>query len=157
MVLYYERGWPGPFVTDESGTITLRDIGANTKLLLQARDDRFAPQWIRVTTPRAESTEPITVSLAPHRLLEGRIIAEDTKQPLANATVFVENPDEAPYGFNARFSAIWLLPVALWASPKPGYPDGVQTFAPAVVTAILLAALLWPGWWRRPARAAVSA
>ena len=47
-----------------------------------------------------------------------------------------------------RFSAIWLLPMLLWVSPKPGYAEGVQTFVPAIAAAILVAALLAPGWWR---------
>jgi hypothetical protein len=41
-----------------------------------------------------------------------------------------------------RFSPIWLLPVLLWSSPKPGYADGYQTFMPAIVAAILLVVLL---------------
>jgi len=41
-----------------------------------------------------------------------------------------------------RFSAIWLLPVLLWTSPKPGYAEGYETFMPAIVTAILLILLL---------------
>ena len=44
-----------------------------------------------------------------------------------------------------RFSAIWLLPVLLWISPRPGYAEGVLTFAPAIVAVILLVAML-----RRP-------
>ena len=30
-----------------------------------------------------------------------------------------------------RFSLLWLLPVLLWVSPRPGYAEGVQTFLPA--------------------------
>ena len=41
-----------------------------------------------------------------------------------------------------RFSAIWLLPVLLWVSPKPGYAEGVQTFIPAVA-AVILSACCW--------------
>ena len=41
-----------------------------------------------------------------------------------------------------RFSAIWLLPILLWVSPKPGYAEGVQTFIPAVAVVILLGVLL---------------
>lgn len=41
-----------------------------------------------------------------------------------------------------RFSAIWLLPVLLWTSPKPGYAEGFQTFMPAIVATILLLVLL---------------
>ena len=31
-----------------------------------------------------------------------------------------------------RFSALWLLPVLLWVSPRPGYAEGVQTFMPGL-------------------------
>jgi Glycosyltransferase family 87 len=41
-----------------------------------------------------------------------------------------------------RFSLIWLLPVLLWVSPKPGYAEGVQTIFPAIAAAILIAILL---------------
>ena len=43
-----------------------------------------------------------------------------------------------------RFSAIWLLPVVLWISPKPGYAEGYETFGPAIVAALLLFLLLVP-------------
>ena len=41
-----------------------------------------------------------------------------------------------------RFSALWLLPVLLWISPRPGYAEGAATFAPAIATAILVGLLL---------------
>jgi hypothetical protein len=41
-----------------------------------------------------------------------------------------------------RFTWLWLLPVVLWISPKPGYAEGYETFGPAVVATILLALLL---------------
>jgi alpha-1,2-mannosyltransferase len=41
-----------------------------------------------------------------------------------------------------RFSLIWLLPILLWVSPRPGYAEGVQTFLPAIAVVILLAVLL---------------
>ena len=41
-----------------------------------------------------------------------------------------------------RFSALWLLPVLLWASPKPGYAEGFQTFLPAIAAVVILAILL---------------
>lgn len=41
-----------------------------------------------------------------------------------------------------RFSLIWLLPVLLWTSPKPGYAEGFQTFLPAIAAVILVAVLL---------------
>jgi alpha-1,2-mannosyltransferase len=41
-----------------------------------------------------------------------------------------------------RFSFLWLLPVLLWISPKPGYAEGPATFAPALVAALLVVLLL---------------
>jgi alpha-1,2-mannosyltransferase len=41
-----------------------------------------------------------------------------------------------------RFSALWLLPVLLWISPRPGYAEGPATLAPAIATAILVGLLL---------------
>jgi len=41
-----------------------------------------------------------------------------------------------------RFSALWLLPILLWVSPRPGYAEGLQTFLPAIVAAVLLGLLL---------------
>ena len=55
-----------------------------------------------------------------------------------------------------RFSAIWLLPVVLWVSPKPGYAEGYETFGPAIVAAILVTALLVPRLKGGAERAAAS-
>jgi len=41
-----------------------------------------------------------------------------------------------------RFSPLWLLPMLLWVSPRPGYAEGLQTFAPAVVAVVVVALLL---------------
>ena len=46
-----------------------------------------------------------------------------------------------------RFSIVWLLPILLWSSPRPGYAEGFQTFLPALVAVILVAVVL-----ARPAR-----
>ena len=41
-----------------------------------------------------------------------------------------------------RFSALWLLPVLLWVSPKPGYAEGLPTVMPALAAAIIVVVLL---------------
>jgi len=41
-----------------------------------------------------------------------------------------------------RFSPLWLLPVLLWTSPRPGYAEGLQTFFPAIATLVIVAYLL---------------
>jgi hypothetical protein len=51
-----------------------------------------------------------------------------------------------------RFSLLWLLPVLLWASPRPGYAEGFQTFLPAIAAVIIVTVLLV-----RPSREDVAA
>ncbi len=41
-----------------------------------------------------------------------------------------------------RFSPIWLLPILLWSSPRPGYAEGLETFLPALVGIVLLVTIL---------------
>lgn len=54
-----------------------------------------------------------------------------------------------------RFSPLWLVPLVLIVSPRPGYPDGYEALAPLVVVVVVGAALLArPGL---PAPAPVSA
>jgi len=55
-----------------------------------------------------------------------------------------------------RFSALWLLPILLWSSPKPGYAEGFQTFPPAIVATILLVVLLTRPRVTRAGRPAVT-
>jgi alpha-1,2-mannosyltransferase len=38
-----------------------------------------------------------------------------------------------------RFSAIWLLPIILWVSPRSGNGDGLDTILPLIVTVLLVA------------------
>jgi hypothetical protein len=50
-----------------------------------------------------------------------------------------------------RFSGLWLLPILLWVSPRPGYPQGYETFMPGIVALIMVYVLLArPGPARRP-------
>jgi alpha-1,2-mannosyltransferase len=41
-----------------------------------------------------------------------------------------------------RFSAVWLLPIVLWACPRAGHGDGLEPYIPALFTALLFALLL---------------
>lgn len=41
-----------------------------------------------------------------------------------------------------RFSAIWLLPIVLWMSPRVGNGDGLEPFLPAFVALVILVVLL---------------
>jgi RNA polymerase sigma factor (sigma-70 family) len=83
-------GWPEPTITDSDGCITLRDVGPETDVLLHVHDERFAPDWHRFRTGAEESPDPVRLPLASARVLEGRVLAEDTHMPIAGAVVVAE-------------------------------------------------------------------
>jgi hypothetical protein len=53
-----------------------------------------------------------------------------------------------------RFSAVWLLPIVLWVCPRSENGDGLQTFLPAIVSAVLVGVILAR---ERPRRSSVPA
>ncbi|HKB05670.1 MAG TPA: sigma-70 family RNA polymerase sigma factor [Gemmataceae bacterium] len=105
-VMYYEPpvplpGWPKDVVTDDDGVFAVPDVGPNTRVLLQVRDERYATNWLTVKAPNRGPAKPVDLKLAPARTLVGRLTAEDTGKPLGNAAVIVQTmtPDPPPsYG-----------------------------------------------------------
>ncbi len=90
-------GWPNPVTTDDEGYFTLHGIGPHTQTYLQVRDVRFATQWLTLSTGMTEKAEATVLRALPPRVLEGRIIAEDTGLPLAGVTVVAQTtPESAP-------------------------------------------------------------
>ena len=55
-----------------------------------------------------------------------------------------------------RFSALWLLPIVLWLSPRSGNGEGLEPFMPAVVVATMVIFLLYPLRWPERQSAEVS-
>ena len=61
----------------------------------------------------------------------------------------------APLGVvRPRFSAIWLLPIVLWVSPRAENGSGLHPYVPAIFVAVLIALLVAPS---RPRTVAASA
>lgn len=110
-VLYYDPpvplpGWPDPIVSDDDGFFDLPGIGVQTQVTLQVRDERFATQWLGFRTGAKERAEPFVLPLASARALEGRVVADDTGEPLAGATVVLTTMpplEPPPYGFLAGY------------------------------------------------------
>ncbi|HYT94613.1 MAG TPA: sigma-70 family RNA polymerase sigma factor, partial [Gemmataceae bacterium] len=81
--------WPQPLTTDAEGRFEIRGFAANHEVHLLIDDDRFALQELQIETATKPQPKEISLSLAPSRRIEGRIICEDTGKPMAGVELVV--------------------------------------------------------------------
>jgi RNA polymerase sigma factor (sigma-70 family) len=79
-------GWPADTITDLDGRFRMQGLSADDSPWLQVQDDRFALTTFALPVGAAD---PLSVTLAEPRLLVARVIAADTRQPLAGARISV--------------------------------------------------------------------
>lgn len=77
------KAWPLPPVTDDQGQFLLSGIGSGFRVSLDVRDLRFARQAPEVKTEGPAAT----VALEPARIIEGRVLAQDTGRAIPNAII----------------------------------------------------------------------
>ncbi len=80
--------WPKPATTDDKGRFLLRGLG-HAKVTLDARHPRLGPQHLDVQPERPEETKEVTLSLAPTRVLRGRVTYADNRKPAPGSRVIV--------------------------------------------------------------------
>jgi RNA polymerase sigma factor (sigma-70 family) len=83
------RAWPRPVTTDDQGRFTLIGIGRNLSAGLVVHDRRFAQQSLGVETDGRDEQKDVTLAVQPATIIEGRVLAADTGQPIPNAAVTV--------------------------------------------------------------------
>jgi beta-lactamase regulating signal transducer with metallopeptidase domain len=77
------RAWPRSALTDDQGRFLLTGVGRGFTAMLSVRDLRYARQ-----TPQVKTESPAaTIALEPARIIEGRVLAEDTGQAIPNAVI----------------------------------------------------------------------
>jgi protocatechuate 3,4-dioxygenase beta subunit len=81
------RTWPASVVTDENGRFTLTGVGRDLQVHLIVRDFQFAYQYLLIYTDDQPGAKVWTQALQPVTTVEGRILAEDTEQPVPHAIV----------------------------------------------------------------------
>jgi RNA polymerase sigma factor (sigma-70 family) len=112
--------WPQPATTDEKGNFVIHGCNRDQGFVLAVSDDRFATQSFEIDAPgkaRPElrinsidaggnlntqvigpndkgQPEVLKLSLAPARVVEGRVVAADTGKPVAKASVSGTRTDE---------------------------------------------------------------
>src|SRR5262249_52383968 len=102
------RTWPRPVVSDDQGKFTVQGIGRGQGLYLGVRDLRYARQELHVNPDGASAGKEITLALEPARIIEGRVLADDTGRPIPHAIVSASynvRNEHANGIFTAKFRA----------------------------------------------------
>jgi RNA polymerase sigma factor (sigma-70 family) len=86
------EGWPvGPVTAtvNARGDFTVRGLGANVSVEMEVRDDRVELRTFTIETADKKAAENVKLALPPARIVEGRVIYEDTGKPVAGARLMV--------------------------------------------------------------------
>jgi RNA polymerase sigma factor (sigma-70 family) len=142
--------WPASQVTNRDGNFAFDGLPPRATVHLAVRDDRYCPQWLTLKTGEDGPADAGTIKLEPPRTLEGRVVAADSMQPLANAIVDVTSAIRgAPIlgSVRARTDANGRFTV----KPYPG-PSVTVTAGGAPGTPFLAARqdFEWPAGARQP-------
>ncbi len=78
--------WPAPVTTDDKGQFVLHGVNRTMSLRVRTQDDRFATDELAL---EPGGKDEVTLALPPARIFEGRVIAEDTRQPIPGVGVHV--------------------------------------------------------------------
>jgi RNA polymerase sigma factor (sigma-70 family) len=123
------RTWPRPVKTDDQGRATVPGIGRGLSVLLVVRDHRYAQQHLHIETGQPTAEKETTHALRPAKIIEGRVLAGDTGQPIPNAVISIA-ASEQEFGsmFSTRFRADGQGRYT--ANPSPGEYFRVYAYAP---------------------------
>ncbi len=83
------RTWPRPPKTDDQGRFAIHGVGRGHFVSFVVDDLRFAQQWLGVPTDDRDGPIEVTLALQPAKIVEGRVLAADTGQPIPAAVIEV--------------------------------------------------------------------
>jgi hypothetical protein len=124
------HAWPGPAVTNSEGRFTLHGVGKDLQVTLLIHDPRYAPQQFVLTADSGSDSKPVSLSLEPRNLIEGRVTCADTGQPMAHARIGVlvglgeelEYQTDAEGRFRANAPRGPSGRLSIHVEPAPGQP-----------------------------------
>ncbi len=125
------RAWPRTVTTDDQGKLVLSGIGEDLTVRLNVHDLRYARQDLRIETgsQAAAKDKERTIALEPATIIEGRVMAADTGQPVPHAVIAVAASRNQLGGMvNFRYRADDQG--RFTANPFPGSYFRVRAFAP---------------------------
>jgi len=130
------RAWPRPLTTDDQGRIALSGFGRGVNISLRVSDLRYARQDRYVESVKLPAGKETTIALEPARIIEGRVLAGDTGQPIPNAivsaTTRVQN-EHARGFFASKFRAdnqgrFTMNPIAGESYTVGAFPTGGEPY-----------------------------
>jgi RNA polymerase sigma factor (sigma-70 family) len=83
--------WPKAITTDKEGRFTLPGFALGHEVVLLIQDERFALQEVVLRAGGKGEVKEISASLAPARIIEGKVVCEDTKKPVADAWLTIDS------------------------------------------------------------------
>ena len=96
------RAWPRSAKSDDQGKLTIAGLVPDFSVNLIVSDPRYARQNVDIEAASLATSKEITVTLEPAQIIEGRVLAADTGQPIPNAAISVK----ASFGaLGARFTS----------------------------------------------------
>jgi RNA polymerase sigma factor (sigma-70 family) len=104
------RSWPRPVTTDAQGRFTINGIGRGLTVTCRMDDPRYPSEWFRIPTDAKEGPKEIALALTPGIVVEGRVLADDTGQPIARAIVNqVRADDRGHFTIHQQFNLVRRL------------------------------------------------
>jgi protocatechuate 3,4-dioxygenase beta subunit len=83
------RAWPKAVATDAQGRFTFTGVGRGLHVFLYVRDPRFAQQRFHFQAGDRDAAKEVSLALYPPTIIEGRVLAADTGQPIPDAGLTV--------------------------------------------------------------------
>jgi hypothetical protein len=83
------RAWPKAVATDARGRFTFTGVGRGLWVSLVVHDPRFASQEFRFNPGERDAAKEVSLAVRPATILEGRVLAADTGQPIPDVAISV--------------------------------------------------------------------
>jgi RNA polymerase sigma factor (sigma-70 family) len=83
------RAWPRTVTTDAQGRFTFAGVGGELLVALAVRHPQFAHQRFEFPAKDRDAAKEVSLALHPAKIIEGRVLADDTGRPIPGAVISV--------------------------------------------------------------------
>jgi RNA polymerase sigma factor (sigma-70 family) len=119
--------------TDKQGRFVFHEVGRDLGVHLEIDDLHCAPKELDVNTGEPEKSGHLVIGVAPPAVVEGRVVCEDTGEPVANAPLEVDTYSKSEEGYTTGGGSVLGKTDArgrFKVSAIPGSTGFVQVYPP---------------------------